>query len=287
MMNNCVVCDSSALKFFLEKDNYSIYKCESCGLISTDNIPRDLCEHYSSGYFNGDLALDGYMDYEEEKKACYSTYDKYLKLIESYVKVEKNMLEIGCATGYFLELAKARGWNVGGLDISEYAVVEAKKKGLSVAVGTPAQLDINGPKQSLVVMLDVFEHLSDLRGDMKMVYDILDNDGLLAISTPNSGSLWAKLWSKRWHAIVPPQHLNLFSKTNLTSFLEKNNFEVLAVNYHGKRFTVPYIFRLLYTWTRWEIWMRLASSFSRVRFLQSFSVPINLGDTMFVIARKI
>ena len=74
--------------------------------------------------------------------------------------------------------------------------------------------------------------------------------GLIAINTPDSGSFIAKLLGKRWHLLVPPEHLVIFNRVNLDLLLKSCGFEVLWTGKIGKKFTLQYIFQILANWQR-------------------------------------
>ena len=280
----CNVCQSE-MNFFFERKSFSIYKCPACKLMAVKNIPPDLSLFYSEGYFTGDVTLDGYMDYDFDKEVTKKTYVGFLKDISSAnLGSEKTMLEIGCATGFFLKLAAELGWKVEGIDISEYAVKKAVLKGIKATVGTIEGFKIEN-KYDAVVMQDVIEHVKDPAVLVNKVCELLKAGGVLALTTPDSGSLWARVWGKRWHAFVPPQHLYYFSSENIKTFLEKKGFEIVYLEHHGKWFTIPYIVRLLYSWTGFVLFSKLADTISKT-FIKKISVPINVRDTIYLIARK-
>lgn len=272
--------------YFLKK-TFQIVRCPACKLMAVENVPVDLSPYYSEGYFTGDVTLDGYIDYDLDKEVTKKTYMHYMDLMDLHVKNQqgKSMFEVGCATGFFMDLAQKKGWHTEGIDISKYAIGKAKEKGLAASVGvlesyqTPHKFDA-------VVMQDVIEHVKNPVDSIKKSADLLKEGGLLVLTTPDAGSVWARVWGKHWHAFVPPQHLFYFSTKNLISVLEKNGFKVLYCAHHGKWFAIPYIIRLLYSWTGLKIFSKLAEWSSR-SFLKKLAVPINVRDTAFLIARKI
>lgn len=290
MNQNCIICGSKKNKLYFNKNNFNICKCKECGLKYVSNIPDDLSKYYSKGYFKGDLELDGYLDYESEKNNSKETYKYYLHLINKFSPQScfKTMFEIGCATGCFLELAQNKEWKVSGMDISSFAVDEAVEKGLDVHCGVIGDEFMNNKdiKYDAVVMLDVLEHLKEPDKDLVSIHSIVKKNGLLVLLTPDAGSFYAKVWGKFWHAFVPPQHLYYFSKKNVKEFLSKNGFEIVYFKHHGKKFSLPYIFRMLYTWQNLKFWSKLAN-FCSNNWLKKVSIQINLFDTMFVVARKI
>lgn len=271
---------------YFSKKNWQIVRCPNCQLLAVENAPADLTPFYTEGYFTGDVTLDGYMDYDLDKEVTKMTYQNYLTVLEKYLNKQSgiSMFEVGCATGFFMDLARQKGWQTEGIDISEYAVKKAREKGLlaSVAILENYQTD---KKFDVVAMQDVIEHVKDPIDLIRRAKSLLTENGLLLITTPDEGSLWARIWGKKWHAFVPPQHLFYFSTKNLSSLLEQHGFQVMNVAHHGKWFAVPYIIRLLYSWTGLKIFSKLAN-WSANSFLKGVAIPINVRDNIFLIARK-
>jgi 2-polyprenyl-3-methyl-5-hydroxy-6-metoxy-1,4-benzoquinol methylase len=257
--------------------------------MAVQNVPADLAPYYREGYFTGDVSLDGYMDYDTDKAVTRQTYEKHCRELTSLVQMpgqvrQPTMLEIGCATGFFMEIAVMQGWNVEGIDISSYAVEAAKRKGLRATTATIESFETNNT-YDCIVMQDVIEHVVDPAGMMRRVHALLNQGGFVALTTPDAGSLWARMWGKKWHAFVPPQHLFYFRVSNLTRILESCGFTVRQVSHPGKRFSIPYIFRLLYSWTGLRLCSRLAEWTANMP-IKRLALPINLGDTIFLIAQK-
>lgn len=281
----CINCSENLELYFIKK-GFRILKCKKCKLMAVENVPDDLAPFYSKGYFTGDVELDGYMDYEADKEVTKNTYIQYLDEIESNCtsKSKPNLFEVGCATGFFLELAKERGWRVSGIDLSGYAIQKAKEKGLKVSTRTFESIE-NDVHYDVIAMYDLIEHVKDPVGTIQKAYNLLQSKGLVVFTTPDAGSLWARVWGKKWHAFVPPQHLFYFSDKNLSEILVKNGFEIVESAHHGKRFAIPYIIRLLYSWTGLKLFSKLAE-WSGKTFLKNIALPINVRDTAFIIARK-
>lgn len=282
----CCNCNQSMTPYFVKK-TFHIVRCPGCRLMAVANVPEDLSPFYSEGYFTGDTTLDGYMDYDHDKEVTTKTYQHFLDSIGSFLAADthKTMFEVGCATGFFMKLAEDVGWKAEGIDISDYAVKKAVSRGL---VASTATLELYRPSQHFgaVVMQDVIEHVKDPVDMVRRAANLIEQNGLLAVTTPDASSLWARVWGKHWHAFVPPQHLFYFTGKNLTSILEKNGFKVVYLAHHGKWFTLPYIVRLLYSWTGLKVFSKLAEWTARSVF-RNVALPINLRDTIYLIARKV
>jgi SAM-dependent methyltransferase len=224
------------------------------------------------------------MDYEYEKAVTRRTFEKYLDMIEKHTRRGK-MFELGAATGYFLMMAEERGWVVSGAEISSYAANKAQEKGLQVSEGGPDVLNAYHDEFDAIILLDVFEHLLYPALDLEKMAEAIKSGGVLVLAMPDRGSLFAKILGPLWHAIVPPQHTFLYTRKNLTHFLKRYGFEVIDERASGKWFTVQYLFRVLHTWLGWRPLFWLADRTAGTR-LGRISFPLNLRDTMFVVARK-
>lgn len=284
----CIVCGQTCEPFFVKK-TFTIVRCPTCQLMAVENVPEDLAPYYRQGYFTGDVSLDGYMDYDTDKAVTRKTYEAHCRELTSLVQIpgqdrQPTMLEIGCATGFFMSIAIEQGWNVEGIDISSYAVEEAKQKGLRATTATIESFTTHNTYDS-IVMQDVIEHVVDPVRMIRRVHELLNHGGLVALTTPDAGSLWARLWGKKWHAFVPPQHLFYFRVSHLERILASNGFTVVRVSHPGKWFSIPYILRLLFSWTGLRLFSWLAEWTAKTP-IKRLALPINLGDTIFLIAQK-
>jgi 2-polyprenyl-3-methyl-5-hydroxy-6-metoxy-1,4-benzoquinol methylase len=275
------------MSFFTERKSFIIERCSICKFMAVKNVPHDLSPYYEAGYFTGDPKLDGYMNYDFDKEVTKQRFLKDLDMVAKHVESLQypvRLFEVGCATGFFLSLAKERGWEVEGIDLSDYAVKQAQERGLKVVA---ASLDSFETERfaDVVVMYDVIEHVKDPVVTLKKTFSMLNKNGVVMITTPDAGSAWARMWGKKWHAIVPPQHLFYFTRKNLVKLVESSGFKVVYNSHHGKRFAVPYIIRLLYSWTGVGFFSKLAEWSGR-SFLKKIAFPINVRDTIFLIAKK-
>jgi hypothetical protein len=100
----------------------------------------------------------------------------------------------------------------------------------------------------------------------------------LFLSTPDAGSLAARLLGSRWYYLDPVQHLNLFSRANLLRMVSERGFRLLGYRYFGRSYRVNYIAnRLRYLALGGS--NSHASAPMRVPFGQ-LTIPIKLWDVM-------
>lgn len=282
----CIVCGSISFDFFANKNNFNLYKCKDCSLIFVWPMPENLSSLYLQDYFSGAKHGFGYVNYEEDKVPMVSTFNHFLDIIEKFSNKKGKLLDVGAASGFFLELAQKKGWDVSGVEISEFAASKARERGLNVATGTIEDLKVDhGEHFSVITMWDVIEHISNPILAISKASELLEDRGIIAINTPDSGSLFAQVLGKKWHLVVPPEHLFLFDKKNMENLLEKQGFGVLLTANIGKKFTLRYIFQVGAKWLNLKL-IKNVANFLNHNFLGGLSIPLNLRDNFFIIVRK-
>jgi 2-polyprenyl-3-methyl-5-hydroxy-6-metoxy-1,4-benzoquinol methylase len=269
----------------MQKSGYSIYRCGTCDLRFVYPLPNSLENIYGEDYFAGAEDGFGYVDYDADKQPMVGAFKKYLQLIRRLRPGSKTLFDVGAATGFFLDVARQDGFDVSGVEISEYAAQKAREKGISVETGLLDTVDSSNA-YDVITMLDLIEHVTDPLEILKKAHALLAPNGLIVINTPDAGSLYASMMGCRWHLIVPPEHLYYFNRKNIARILEQAGFRTRLITTIGKNFSVPYVLRTLHGWLGWNVFGSLAD-WSGHSFLKHISLPINLGDNMFVIAEKI
>jgi hypothetical protein len=92
----------------------------------------------------------------------------------------------------------------------------------------------------VVVMLDVLEHLVDPLSGLKRIRELLDDDGLLVLSTVNLGGLHARLRGGTWPWFIR-SHLHYFSPQTLSAMLDLAGFRMVQWEIAPRSFHVSYI----------------------------------------------
>ena len=150
------------------------------------------------------------------------------------------LLDIGAASGIFLDLAKQYGYQVEGIEPSEFLVREAEKKyGLTLFKGTLEDYKPTG-KFSVITLLDIIEHLVEPDDFMTTLDPLMEENGLLVVVTPDIGSLAARLMGSRWwHYRVA--HVNFFNRQSLSYLLQKHNYEIILTKKYVWHFSLYYL----------------------------------------------
>jgi SAM-dependent methyltransferase len=264
-----------------EKWGYPIVRCRECGLGSAIAADFRAGEYYGRDYFHGGRA-DGYADYEGSAPVLRREFGKVLDRLRRHVRGGK-LLEIGSAYGYLLDEA-GRDFQCTGVDVSADSVASCRARGLDVHCGDLAadaalQQEIAGRAPfDAAVMLDAIEHLTDPDAMVARLATLVRPGGALVITTGDAGSLHARLLGPRWRLMTPPQHLFYFSRGALARLLARHGFEVLESR---KPWKVVPVGLAVYQLTR-----RLGLELRAPEALSHVGVPLNLFDTMQVVARR-
>jgi len=177
----------------------------------------------------------------------------FLKFVES--QNIKNILDFGCGSGIVANELKKAGYNVVGVDISQNAINETKRKYPDInfiCVSVENKLPFEDKEFDAIYCTEVIEHIYDTEFLMKEFGRILKKDGLLFISTPYHGfikNLLITLFAFDKHFNIFGPHIRFFTKKSLKHLLNKFNFKIQKIKYLG-RF--------------WPIWMNIVVMAKRI-----------------------
>lgn len=208
-----------------------VLRCLACGHMSVESVPD--ASAVSAAYAD---AVDEVTLREAEGQVA--TADAGLALIEAQVAPGR-LLDVGCWTGSFLVAAEQRGWEAVGIEPSEWAAGEAKRRGLTVHQAELDDVPLTPGSFDAVVSCDVLEHLADPATALERLVALLRPGGVLYLTVPDAGSPFARTMGKRWWAIVP-MHLQYYTRGSMTHLLVKHGLEVRHMGTHPKKFTVRY-----------------------------------------------
>ena len=179
----CVLCGATRRRQVYEIAGYAIVRCLGCNLVFTDTTlsRSDSAAYYSESYFAGGTA-QGYADYDGQGHRRRAHYRSLIPLLHRYLGPKQpRVLDIGCATGLFLEVARADGWQTWGVELSSWAAKRAQSKGLTVHEGTLEEASYPDSFFTVVTMWDVIEHLADPVKTLAEVHRIMSPGGLLVL----------------------------------------------------------------------------------------------------------
>ncbi len=208
---------------------YEIVRCQDCGLLYLANMPTSdtLADVYDSpAYFAGDAT--GYTsDYLKQRASIEREARRRLHQITQSLgreKTARTLLDIGCAAGFFLSVAQARGWRVHGVEPSSAMAKHASQLlGIEIPRAFVAE-QYAANSYAAVTLWEVIEHLPAPLTMLRQLHAILVPGGVLALSTPNTGHWHAQRYPEWWSEFKPPAHVVYFDENTLRDLLSRAGF---------------------------------------------------------------
>lgn len=227
---------------------YRVVSCSNCGLVflSPRLTESAILKLYSDQeYYVSEVAGQGYDEYLEVQHNWVRTFTRRLGQIERYQKPGR-ALDIGCGPGFFLEAAQTRGYDVYGLDPSDYIVkVAGEKFGGRIQKGVIESASYPTNDFDLVVAFDTFEHIYHPLKWLEAVRRVLKPGGLLVITTPDPTSLLARISRKKWVSFKLPEHVFYWSPPTIRRALAEG-WEVLEIHPAGQYASLGFLLRRLF-----------------------------------------
>jgi 2-polyprenyl-3-methyl-5-hydroxy-6-metoxy-1,4-benzoquinol methylase len=251
-MEKCLICGSNpALDKTLKLKRYDINICQNCDFRWLDPQPTDeeLSRIYSDQYFldEGNSEITELVN--QIKRATAKLYldqliDKSFLRKKNRELKQYSILEIGCGMGDFLLESQALGFNVSGLEVTDYLVAFANRRlgGNYVQKGYIETSSFEKGTFDIVAFFDVVEHVRSPLDFMTRIHRLLKPSGIVYIVTPSLDSWSAKLLGENWME-YKVEHLSYFSKKSLSLLLEKTGFQNITFHANYKILNFDYINR--------------------------------------------
>jgi len=284
----CNQCGSQDLHPYLPENGLGLMQCAECKLVFVGQRPEahELYALYDESYFeNDESGTVGYSHYIKDEANIRKTFARRLHKLEQFVRPGR-LLDVGCAAGFFLDEAHKHGWQVQGVDVSNFAARYARERfGYDVRQGSLLEQDFPKNTYELVTMWDVIEHVPDPKAYIEQVAALLKTGGVIALATPDVDSLPARLTGTRWVGYkLSEEHVYYFSKRTLSRMLESAGFEIVRVRHVGKYVTLRLFLDRLSMYS--PLLARLLSFGERAFKLSERSLLVNPFDIISITARK-
>jgi len=233
---NCNICNIDNTKTLLVKDSYNIVQCKSCGLVYVN--PRPTKEELSDLYeYEDDSQSPGNL----KQKPIIKKFQLGLNFIHRFAPNRGKILDVGCATGVFLNMAKNAGWETYGIDINRQAIEYARQVyKLAVKISDSPESSFQKSYFDVVTMFDSIEHVPNPLSTLQEANNVTRPNGLLVITTPNIDGLFPKftyfLFGKTfgiWEHPTPPGHIYQFSNLTIEKLLRKANWQMIGYRTHS------------------------------------------------------
>ncbi|MFQ5952675.1 MAG: class I SAM-dependent methyltransferase [Candidatus Omnitrophota bacterium] len=259
---SCIICGRSDVKLIFEgrdrltraENKFSVVKCQNCGLIYTlpSVTPEEIKEYYPDKYY-GDVKDKTSLEISKFEKLFSAYYSKLLwrTLSENrgcsifllpfyryrnrcfpYKDKPGRLLDVGCGSGRLLFEQKRLGWEVFGVELGEKAASYAREvRSLNVITGELDDANHENNFFDVVNLNHVLEHLIDPVVELKKIYRILKQGGLLVLRVPNYSKVEIAIFGKHWRAYDLPRHRFHFNKDTVSEILLKADLKPVKIIY--------------------------------------------------------
>lgn len=266
-----------------------LVKCKKCGFFyANPRLERKTEEDYYRKHYH---EIQG-KDYWYEGRI--DVFRRSLREIGRFLKKGK-LIDVGCGMGYFMDLARTKGWEVKGVEISDFGVGYARENlALDVSKGDLKDAGFETEYFDAATMWNVLDQVYDPKANLIELNRILKKGGYLFVRVPNL-YLHLKLFKLynynrlkivfRGIANVPLVfHLYPFDKNSIRNLLESTGFSNVLVKTDPMNLEIPSFFNLFGR----KIERIIRKSFDLVANLIYFLTlgKIVVSPSIFVIARK-
>jgi len=247
----CALCGATTITLHCRLRRFSVYRCDACTLRFRHPLPdaaelRAMYEderYHESVYFEN--ARAGY-DTDAPEVRIYRRALADLAELAPPVQAEagaptapsRRLLDVGCATGVFLDLARAAGWDVRGVELSaRHAAYARDTFALDVWEGDFLAAPFAPASFDAITMWDFLEHVLDPRAVIAQARRLLAPGGLLLVFTIDSASLFNRLgdvlqratggrFARPLELLYDARHNYYFTAASLRRLLEDGGFGI-------------------------------------------------------------
>jgi len=177
-MKKCILCESSKNKKIILWKERSLVKCNKCGLYYVVyRTKKDFINFYNKVYDKN----SNFAKVNESKKII------FLKILKKINYLKGNLLDVGCADGYFLFIAKKFGWKSYGVEISNALSQKAKEQyKIEVVNSTLVKAGFKDNYFDAITLIDVIDQLENPVEDLREIIRILKQGGVVVLRLRNS-----------------------------------------------------------------------------------------------------
>lgn len=236
---NCPICSSDNYKVIYSRaDSLDIVSCQSCSFRFVQPQPsqRELNRFYKQGYFSGGHDFHQGKDYFNSRKRAIATEQiTGWHFLNDHVDLsQKRLLDLGCADGALLVLARQYGASqVTGVEVSAEAAAYGRNQyGLEILESSADSLPFADQTFDVVTAFDLIEHVRHPDQLFKEVNRVLRIGGLFVGGCPDMDCF--DDWGAEWIGVRRNmEHLSYFDNQTLSTIAEQLCFKVTLFEYQG------------------------------------------------------
>lgn len=222
---SCPVCNSDDYSTIFTKEGGTYVKCQDCTMVYLNPVFTDeaIVEYYQTNHTEQAEVVESDTD-----NFYINIYNGGLDNLQNTNSKINNILDIGCSSGTFLDLAKKRNLTTYGIELNKAEFEFAKKKGHTVFNDLLENISFD-VQFDAITMWDVFEHIIDGEFHLNTMKKLLNKNGLIYLQIPSSDSLAAKILQEHCNMYDGLEHVNLYGVETIKKLAEKCDLEILSI----------------------------------------------------------
>jgi len=180
--SSCRICFArNQNRVLIANEERSLLKCRACGVayLEPQPDPFQVATHLADHYIRDEVQTEQHFGKGRE-----AVLSRVATRIHAR-KLSGNILDIGCAGGYFLHrYFHSSNWKSFGVEPSKYAAARAEARGVKVYVGQLSAVELPEAHFDVVTIFDTFSYFREPRRDLKILHKVMKPGGLLVIEQP-------------------------------------------------------------------------------------------------------
>ncbi|HEX4876304.1 MAG TPA: class I SAM-dependent methyltransferase, partial [Chitinophagaceae bacterium] len=210
----CLISGSANLKPVKGYEKFYLVKSKPVGFVFCSRIPtvEELIAHYNT--------------YSREDYLSPVTIKRYHELLDGFEPYRKTgrILDIGCGIGFFLSVARERGWEVYGTEYTDAAIAKCREKGIRMQQGKLDPTWYPEGHFDIITSFEVIEHINNPKEEIGNIRRLLRKGGLFYFTTPNFNALERYMLKAEYNILHYPEHLSYYTKRTIHYLLSHNGF---------------------------------------------------------------
>jgi SAM-dependent methyltransferase len=245
---SCPACGSRDCRPAFAKDGFSYCECPACGTLFVTPRPDEsaFSRFYEDSKSVRFWATSFYKETERSRQELIIRPKAALAaaIIRKYLPAEAGrapvIADIGAGYGGFctaLREVLPAPYEIVGIEPALALQEVCRQKGIAVVPKFLEEVspeDIPGHRLAAATSFELLEHLYDPGRFIRHCHGLLQDGGLLILTTLNGQGFDLRMLGDASKSISPPHHINFFNPASVTILLEREGFEVLEITTPGK-----------------------------------------------------
>lgn len=223
---NCPVCGHGSSKYLLSKSGGTYVVCSECGMVFTNPAFKD---SELIGYYTTNHSVQSEIVASDEPfyRNLYETGLRHISSVINRSAINTpRILDVGCSSGGFLNIAREQQWETSGLELNDSEIKAAIRAGHRVLQTTIEQAAFDECFEA-ITLWDVFEHIKDGLSFLNATKRLLAPGGVVFIQSPSRDSLAARIMREHCNMFDGLEHVNLYGESQLSILAQRAGFRVM------------------------------------------------------------